>query len=74
MVFESIALDVRAHYPVFWRWAELIPGGLSFTIILELAFALFVAPVLLDAGYDASQRDLMDNWIPLTGLVFFRSP
>jgi monovalent cation/hydrogen antiporter len=30
---------------------------------------LFVAPILVDAGYDASLRDLRDNWAPLVGLV-----
>src|SRR5205085_8777256 len=29
------------------------------------------APVLLDAAYDASLRDLKDNWAPVTGLVVF---
>ena len=33
--------------------------------------ALFVAPVLLDAAFDASLRDLRDNWAPLAGLVVF---
>jgi CPA1 family monovalent cation:H+ antiporter len=33
--------------------------------------ALFVAPVLLDAAYDTSLRDLKDNWGPVTGLVVF---
>ena len=28
-------------------------------------------PVLLDAAYDASPRDLKDNWAPVTGLVVF---
>ena len=31
--------------------------------------ALFVAPILVDAGYDASLRDLRDNWAPLVSLV-----
>jgi hypothetical protein len=31
--------------------------------------ALFVAPVLLDAAYDTSLRDLRDNWLPVTSLV-----
>ena len=35
----------------------------------ELVLALFVAPVLLDAAYDASLRDLRDNWAPVAGLV-----
>jgi monovalent cation/hydrogen antiporter len=34
-----------------------------------LALALFVAPVLLDASFDASLRDLRANWIPLLSLV-----
>ena len=36
-----------------------------------MALALFVAPVLLDAAYDASLRDLRDNWAPVTSLVIF---
>jgi CPA1 family monovalent cation:H+ antiporter len=35
----------------------------------ELALALFLAPVLLDAAYDTSPRDLKDNWLPVTCLV-----
>jgi monovalent cation/hydrogen antiporter len=46
-----------------------LPGAPSFTIPPELALALFVAPVLLDAAYDTSLRDLRDNWLPVTGLV-----
>ena len=34
-----------------------------------MALALFVAPVLLDAAYDTSPRDLRDNWLPVTCLV-----
>ena len=36
----------------------------------DLALALFVAPVLLDAAYDTSLRDLRDNWLPVSTLVF----
>jgi monovalent cation/hydrogen antiporter len=35
----------------------------------ELALALFVAPVLLDAAFDASQRDLRANWRPVSSLA-----
>ena len=48
-----------------------VRGAPSFTVLPELALALFVAPVLLDAAYDASPRDLKDNWAPVTGLVVF---
>src|SRR5262249_32935467 len=35
----------------------------------ELALALFVAPVLLDAAFDTSPRDLKRNAVPLTSLA-----
>jgi monovalent cation/hydrogen antiporter len=46
-----------------------IPGAPRLVLDPELALALFVAPVLLDAAYDASPRDLKDNWLPVTSLV-----
>jgi Na+/H+ antiporter len=55
---------------VTWRKHRRVrPGAPSFTVLPELALALFVAPVLLDAAYDASPRDLRDNWAPVTALV-----
>jgi monovalent cation/hydrogen antiporter len=47
----------------------LIPGIPQVTLDPELALALFVAPVLLDAAYDASPRDLRDNLEPLVNLA-----
>lgn len=35
----------------------------------DLALALFVAPVLLDAAFDTSLRDLRANWRPISNLV-----
>src|SRR5262249_50034958 len=35
----------------------------------DLALALFVAPVLLDAAFDTSPRDLKRNMLPLTSLA-----
>jgi CPA1 family monovalent cation:H+ antiporter len=46
-----------------------VPGAPELSIEPDLALALFVAPVLLDAAYDASPRDLRENWVPVTGLV-----
>ena len=69
------ARRVGAPYPVFLALGgallAFLPGAPSFTLPPELALALFVAPVLLDAAYDASLRDLRDNWAPVTGLVVF---
>jgi CPA1 family monovalent cation:H+ antiporter len=47
----------------------LIPGTPQVTLDPQLALALFVAPVLLDAAYDASPRDLRDNLRPLISLA-----
>lgn len=47
----------------------LVPGAPRLDLPPELLLALFVAPVLLDAAYDASLRDLKDNWAPVTSLV-----
>ncbi|HEY7576969.1 MAG TPA: sodium:proton antiporter [Acetobacteraceae bacterium] len=46
-----------------------IPGTPEAALDPDLALALFVAPVLLDAAYDASLRDLRENWAPVGGLV-----
>ena len=72
-ILAAVARRVGAPYPVFLALGgailAFVPGAPSFTVLPELALALFVAPVLLDAAYDASPRDLRDNWAPVTGLV-----
>jgi monovalent cation/hydrogen antiporter len=47
----------------------LLPSAPRFELDPALTLALFVAPVLLDAAYDTSLRDLRANWIPITCLV-----
>jgi monovalent cation/hydrogen antiporter len=75
VVLAAAARRVGAPYPVFLALGgallALVPVGPAFTLPPELALALFIAPVLLDAAYDASLRDLRDNWAPVTGLVVF---
>lgn len=46
-----------------------LPASPRWTLDPELALVLFVAPVLLDAAYDTSVRDLRANWRPIAGLV-----
>jgi monovalent cation/hydrogen antiporter len=74
-LLAALARRVGAPYPVFLALGgallALVPGAPTFTVLPELALALFVAPILLDAAYDASPRDLKDNWAPVTGLVVF---
>src|SRR5215813_3451245 len=73
VVLAALARRARAPYPVFLALGgallAFVPGAPSITVPPELALALFIAPVLLDAAYDASPRDLKDNWAPLTSLV-----
>ncbi|HEU0030350.1 MAG TPA: sodium:proton antiporter [Kofleriaceae bacterium] len=47
----------------------LVPGTPEMTFDPELALALFVAPALLDAAYDASPRDLRRNIVPVASLA-----
>src|SRR5919201_761389 len=75
VILAAGARRVGAPYPVFLAVGgallAFVPGAPSLTVPPELALALFVAPILLDAAYDASPRDLRDNWAPVTGLVVF---
>jgi monovalent cation/hydrogen antiporter len=75
VILAAVARRAGAPYPVFLALGgallAFLPGAPSFSVPPELALALFVAPVLLDAAYDASLRDLRDNWAPVTGLVIF---
>src|SRR3954451_6701438 len=75
VILAGTARRVGAPYPVFLAIGggllAFVPVGGGLTLPPELALALFVAPVLLDAAYDASPRDLKDNWVPVTSLVVF---
>jgi CPA1 family monovalent cation:H+ antiporter len=73
VLLAAVARRVGAPYPAFLALGGallgFVPGAPAFAIQPELALALFVAPVLLDAAYDASPRDLRDNWLPVASLV-----
>jgi monovalent cation/hydrogen antiporter len=69
----ALARRVGAPYPALVALAgaalALVPGLPTLELDPELALALFVAPVLLDAAYDASPRDLRANWRPVASLA-----
>ena len=73
VLLAAVARRIGAPYPAFLAVGgavlAFLPHRPTIGIDPELALALFVAPVLLDAAYDASPRDLKDNWVPLTALV-----
>jgi Na+/H+ antiporter len=73
VLLAAVARKVGAPYPAFLALGgavlAFLPGAPTLAVRPDLALALFVAPVLLDAAYDASPRDLRDNWVPVAGLV-----
>ena len=67
---SALARRIKVPYPTFLAIGgaliAFVPSSPSWTLEPDLALALFVAPVLLDAAFDTSLRDLRNNW--------FRSP
>ena len=73
VLLSGFARRIRVPYPALLALGgavlAFIPGAPRIVLEPDLALALFVAPVLLDAAYDTSPRDLRDNWFPVTCLV-----
>jgi CPA1 family monovalent cation:H+ antiporter len=69
----AVARRLNAPYPALLALAgaglALLPNAPSVTLDPELALTLLVAPVLLDAAFDSSPRDLRRNWRAVTGLA-----
>src|SRR4051812_24133623 len=69
----ALARRIGAPYPALVALAgaalALIPITPTLVLDPQLALTLFVAPVLLDAAFDASQRDLRANWRAVAGLA-----
>src|SRR5262245_64668330 len=73
VLLAAVARRVGAPYPAFLALGgavlAFVPGAPRFSIDPEVALALFVAPVLLDAAYDSSPRDLRDDWVAVGSLA-----
>lgn len=72
-VLAAVARRFGAPYPALVALAgaalALIPGVPTLVLDPALALALFVAPVLADAAFDSSLRDLRVNWRPVASLA-----
>jgi CPA1 family monovalent cation:H+ antiporter len=72
-ILSAVARRVNAPYPALLALAgaalALLPGTPNVTLDPQLALTLLVAPVLLDAAFDTSPRDLAKNWRAVTGLA-----
>src|SRR6266404_2583846 len=73
VLLSALSRRLKVPYPTFLAIGGMllafVPSGPSWTLEPDLALALFVAPVLVDAAYDTSVRDLRDNWLPVSTLV-----
>ena len=73
MLLSALARRLNIPYPTFLAVGGIgiafLPNAPTWTLEPDLALALFVAPVLLDAAFDTSMRDLRDNWLPVSTLV-----
>lgn len=73
MLLSGLARRLGVPYPTFLALGGIaiafLPSSPNWTLEPDLALALFVAPVLLDAAFDTSTRDLRDNWLPVAMLV-----
>jgi monovalent cation/hydrogen antiporter len=69
----ALARRAGLPYPALLALAgaglALVPGTPTVMLDPELALALFIAPVLLDAAFDASPRDLRENWRAVASLA-----
>src|SRR5258706_2664977 len=72
-LLAALARRLGAPYPTFLALGGVllafVPASPNWTLDPQLALTLFVAPVLLDAAYDTSLRDLPANWRPIAGPV-----
>ena len=73
VALSALARRIKVPYPTFLAIGgaliAFVPSSPSWTLDPDLALALFVAPVLLDAAFDTSLRDLRNNWVPVATLV-----
>ncbi len=73
VLLSALARRIKVPYPIFLAIGGMllafVPSSPSWTLEPDLALALFVAPVLMDAAFDTSLRDLRNNWLPVSTLV-----
>lgn len=74
VLLTGFSRRIGAPYPSLLALAgaglAFLPSSPEIAIDPELALALFVAPVLMDAAFDTSPRDLKRNIVSLSSLVF----
>lgn len=73
VLLAGLARRIDVPYPSLLAVAGaaigFLPGAPTITIEPDLALALFIAPVLLDAAFDTSPRDLKRHALPIASLA-----
>nr|WP_246702611.1 cation:proton antiporter [Starkeya sp. ORNL1] len=73
VILLQVSRRLSIAYPTMLAFAGAVVAALPFApeirIEPELMLALFVAPALLDAGYDFPPRAVLRNWLPLLALA-----
>ena len=73
VLIAALARRIEVPYPALLALAgaglAFLPFAPTIEIAPDLALAIFVAPVLLDAAFDTSFRDMKRYALPLTSLV-----
>jgi len=73
LVLAAFSRRVGAPYPAFLALVgagvAFLPGFPRVELAPDLALALFLAPVLVDAGFDMSIRELKRDWVAVASLV-----
>jgi len=74
IILGAIARRIKVPSPSLFALGgallALWPHGPRSSIQPDLALALFVAPILMSAGFEASLHDLRENWVALVALIF----
>ncbi len=73
LILAAFSRRIGAPYPAFLALVgaclAFVPGAPHVELAPDLALALFLAPVLVDAGFDMSIRELKRDWVPVSSLV-----
>lgn len=73
ILLTGLARRIGAPYPSLLACGgaalAFLPWAPKLQLAPDLALALFVAPILVDAAFDASPRDLKKYAVPVAGLV-----
>ncbi|MFV0279402.1 MAG: cation:proton antiporter [Rhodoblastus sp.] len=73
LILAAFSRRIGAPYPAFLALVgagvSFLPGAPQVELAPDLALALFLAPVLVDAGYGVSVRELKRDWVTVTSLV-----